>query len=356
VGLAAVSAVSFGLSGPFAKALIDAGWSSNGALLVRLGGAAVVLAVVLAATRPGVLAALRRDGAVLVLYGTFAMAGVQGCFFNAVRYLPVPIALLLEYTSPILVIIWVWLVRHRRPSRLTVLGGAIALAGLSLVVRVWSGFGLDWRGLAWGLGAAVCAAAYFLLADRADSSTSPLVLAGVGMAVGTAVSLLAAMTGLLPVVLTNPHPVTLGGADVGWPLAAAFLVLVPTVLAYLVGIAAVRRIGASRASLVGLLEVVSAGVGSWLLLGEVPTAVQCAGGALLLAGVALTQCRPDPVASAASPAGGQVTITRGAGPVARPVPVPRHGPRALGRDRGLFRVPEAFDAPLGEGVPRTFEQ
>jgi drug/metabolite transporter (DMT)-like permease len=302
--LAAASAISFGLSGPFAKALIDAGWSSNGTLLVRLGGAAVVLAVVLAVTRPGVVAAMRRDGPVLVLYGTFAMAGAQGAFFNAVRYLPVPVALLLEYTSPILVIVWVWLVRRRRPSRLTVLGGVIALVGLSLVVRVWTGITLDWRGLAWGLGAAVCAAAYFLLADRADSTTPPLVLAGVGMVVGTVISLLAGVAGLLPVVLTNPPSVVLGGLDVGWPFAAAFLVLVPTVLAYLVGIAAVRRIGAARASLVGLLEVVSAGVGSWLLLGEVPTPVQCAGGALLLAGVTLTQRRAEPA----------VAVTRSATP------------------------------------------
>src|SRR5882757_1293132 len=139
VGLAAVSAVSFGLSGPFAKALIDAGWSSDGTLLVRLGGASVVLAAVLAVTRPGV------------------------------------------------VIVWVWLVRRRRPSRLTVLGGGIAVVGLSLVVQVWTGVVLDWRGLAWALSAAVCSAVYFLLADRADSTTPALVLAGVGLAVGTVI-------------------------------------------------------------------------------------------------------------------------------------------------------------------------
>jgi drug/metabolite transporter (DMT)-like permease len=292
-GLAVVSAVSFGLSGPFAKALIGAGWSANAALLVRLGGAAAVLGVVLALTRPGVLAALRRDSAVLLLYGALAVAGVQSTFFNAVRYLPVPIALLLVHTSPILVVVWVWLVRRRRPSRLTVLGGVIALAGLSLVVQVWSGGVLDWRGVLWGLGSSVCSAAYFLLADRTGSTTPPLALAGVGMVVGTVLALLAGLAGVLPVELpTRGHAVTLAGVDVGWPFATAFLVLVTTVLAYLTGIAAVRRIGASQAAMIGLLELVSAGIGAWLLLGEVPTGVQCVGGALLLAGIALTQRRP----------------------------------------------------------------
>ncbi|MDT7633308.1 MAG: hypothetical protein QOI50_5238, partial [Pseudonocardiales bacterium] len=94
LALAVVSAVTFGLSGPFAKALIDAGWSATGTVLVRLGGAAVVLAVILAATRPGVLVAIRRDGFGLLLYGVLAMAVVQIAFFNAVRYLAVPVALL----------------------------------------------------------------------------------------------------------------------------------------------------------------------------------------------------------------------------------------------------------------------
>ena len=40
LALAAVSAAAFGLSGPFAKALLDAGWSPSAAVLARVGGAA----------------------------------------------------------------------------------------------------------------------------------------------------------------------------------------------------------------------------------------------------------------------------------------------------------------------------
>lgn len=292
LSLAVGSAIAFGLSGPFAKALIDAGWSANGAVLVRLGGAAVVLAVMLAVTRPGVLAAVRRDGTGLVLYGALAMAGVQVAFFNAVRYLAVPVALLLEYAGPVLVIVWVWLVRRQPPTRLTLAGGGLAVVGLILVVQIWSAERVSWPGLAWGLLAAVCQASYFLMADRARVSTPPLVLAGVGMAVGAAAVALLGLVGLLPLVV-DPHAsdVLLAGVDVGWPAAAGLLVLVSTVLAYLTGIVAIRRIGASRGSLVGLLEVVTSGLASWLLLGQVPTAVQAAGGVLILVGVALAQRR-----------------------------------------------------------------
>ncbi len=267
-------------------------------MLVRLGGAAAILLVVLAVTRPGVVAALRADGPALVLYGMLAMAGVQVAFFNALQYLPVAIALLLEYTGPIIVIAWVWLVRKQPPSPRTVLGAGVALVGLSLVVEVWSGVGLRWEGLAWGLAAAVCQAAYFLVADRAGSATPPLVLAGVGMTVGTVVVALLGLAGVLPIVIdTAASPVLLAGVDVGWPVAATLLVVVSSVIAYLTGVAAIARIGAARGALVALLEVVASAVASWLLLGQVPTAVQALGGALILAGVALTNtARPAAVA------------------------------------------------------------
>jgi drug/metabolite transporter (DMT)-like permease len=281
--------VTFGLSGPFAKALTDAGWSASGAVLVRLGGAAAILLVILAVARPGVLAAVRADGPALVLYGALAMAGVQVAFFNALLYLPVAVALLLEYLGPVLVIAWVWLVRRRPPSRRTLAGAIVALFGLSLVVQVWTGIEMQWQGLAWGFAAAICQAAYFLMADRAGSATPPLVLAGVGMTVGTVVVALLGLVGLLPIVIdTGATEVLLAGVDVGWVVAAALLVVVSSVIAYLAGVAAIARIGASRGSLVALLEVVASAVASWLLLGQAPTAVQLLGGALILAGVALT--------------------------------------------------------------------
>ncbi|WP_028938397.1 EamA family transporter [Pseudonocardia spinosispora] len=306
LGLAVLSAISFGLSGPFGKALIDAGWSSNGALLVRVGGSTVVLLAILAVTRPGVLASIRRDGARMVLYGAFAIAGAQGSYFNAVRYLPVPIALLLEYTGPILVIGWVWLVRRQPPTGRTLAGGAIALVGLTMVVQVWTGGGLAWQGLVWGFSAAVCQSVYFLLPDLSASGngdspgTPPLVLAGLGMAIGTVLITLLGLFGVLPVVIsTDVTSVVLAGFNVGWVFTAAFLVLVPTVLAYTAGIAAIGQIGSARASLIGLLEVVTAAVAAWLLLGETPTPIQAVGGALILAGVALTT--PSPGAEPAEP-------------------------------------------------------
>jgi len=54
-------------------------------------------------------------------------------------------------------------------------------------------------------------------------------------------------------------------------------------------------------------------------------------------------------------AGEEVVIARGGRPVARLVPFERPSQRAFGTDRGRFRVPEDFDAPLPEHVLASFE-
>jgi prevent-host-death family protein len=54
-------------------------------------------------------------------------------------------------------------------------------------------------------------------------------------------------------------------------------------------------------------------------------------------------------------AGEEIIIARGGKPVARLVPYNAPRTRTLGRDRGLFEVPDDFDAPLPEDLLRRFE-
>ena len=67
------------------------------------------------------------------------------------------------------------------------------------------------------------------------------------------------------------------------------LSLVSSALAYVAGIGASRRLGAKLASFVGMSEVLFAILFAWLLLGQLPSAVQFLGGAFILAGVTLVR-------------------------------------------------------------------
>lgn len=53
--------------------------------------------------------------------------------------------------------------------------------------------------------------------------------------------------------------------------------------------------------------------------------------------------------------GEEITISSGGRPVAKLVPIQRGAERVFGRDRGVFEVPEDFDAPLPDDVLKDFE-
>ena len=60
----------------------------------------------------------------------------------------------------------VWATTRHRPSNLTLAGVALAVAGIMLVLNVFSGAHINIIGVGWGLAAAICAACYFVMSDR----------------------------------------------------------------------------------------------------------------------------------------------------------------------------------------------
>ncbi|HEY2190745.1 MAG TPA: DMT family transporter [Actinomycetospora sp.] len=302
LAIALLSGLSFGLAGPFAASLLATGWSPLAVALGRLAGAAVLLAV------PLVVVLVRwwrpRAGALraVLVYGLVALAGAQVCYFSAVGHLSVGVALLIEYTAPVLLLGWTWARTRARPRPATLVGAAAAIGGLVLVLDVGRGAAVDVVGVAWGLGAAVCLAAYFRLSAGAgggDGAAGPpaLVLTAGGALVGSAVVVLVGVVGLLPLTATTT-PIVLGAWTVPWWVGVVLVATLSTALAYLTGIAAVGRLGSRLASFVGLSEVLFAVLGAWWLVAQRPTATQVAGGVLVVAAIALIRWAEPPEATA----------------------------------------------------------
>ena len=288
--IALLSAASFGLSGSLARSLLDLGWTPGGVVAVRIGGAFVLLLLpCLVLLRRIDRPSLRQAGR-MVAYGVVAVALAQLCYFSAVQYLSVGVALLLEYLAPVLLIFWHWAHDHRRPTRSVLTGAVLAVLGLVFVLDLRSGLTLDPVGVAWGLGAAVCLCGYFVLSAGGGRTApvSPLLLTTAGTGVGGLLILALGAVGVLPLV-TRTGSTVLAGATVGWWLPALLLVGITAVLAYLTGVVAVRRLGSSVASFVSLAEVVFAVVFAVVLLGQQPSAGQLLGGLLVLAGIVVVQ-------------------------------------------------------------------
>jgi drug/metabolite transporter (DMT)-like permease len=296
LAIALLSGLSFGLAGPFAASLLATGWSPPAVALGRLAGTAVLLVVPLFVVvargwrpRVGHLRAV-------TVYGIVPLAGAQVCYFGAVERLSVGVALLIEYTAPVLLLAWTWARTAARPRPATLVGAALAIAGLVLVLDVGRGAAVDVVGVAWGLAAAVCLAAYFHLsaaAGRGEDGPPAIVLVAGGTLVGSAVVAAVGLIGLLP-LRTTTAPIDLAGWTAPWWVGVLLVAAVSTALAYLTGIAAAGRLGSRLASFVGLSEVLFAVLAAWWLVAQRPTLVQTVGGVLVVAAVALIRwAEPD---------------------------------------------------------------
>ena len=285
---ALLSAATFGVSGPFAKSLIESGWSPGGAVFARVAGGALVMMVIAVATQWPRLRQVSTHTRTVLLYGVFAISGVQLCFFNAVQHLSVGVALLLEYLAPIIVIGWVWITKGARPSVQTLLGAAVALIGAAVVIDVFGSAEISAVGVAWGLAAAACLAVYFVISERADGDLQPVVLAASGLTVSALVIGALGLVGILPLEFSASNAVVADQSVNVW-LPVVVLVLVSTVIAYLTGIAAITLLGPTIGSLVALTEVLCAVVAAWILVGESVTALQAVGGAAIIAGLVLAR-------------------------------------------------------------------
>ncbi|KMO74331.1 EamA family transporter [Mycolicibacterium chubuense] len=299
------SAFAFGCSGPFAKALMTAGWSPTAAVTARLAGGALAMAVFATVAHPGWLREARHHLRTVVAYGLIPIAGAQLFYFNAVAHLSVGVALLLEYTAPILVVGWLWATTRRRPTTLTLGGVALAVTGITAVLGLvgphgFSAVDINLVGVGWASAAAVCAACYFLMSEKVTgpsdesaaesggSALHPITLAAAGLIVGAVTVALLGVSGLMPLTFTATDTVVAGWTT-SWVLPVVALALLPTAIAYTLGIVGIARLKPRFASLVGLSEVLFAVLAGWVLLGEAVTAAQAVGGLIVLAGLALAR-------------------------------------------------------------------
>lgn len=306
--LAIGAAFSFGMSGGWARGLMDAGWSPGAAVTARVWVAALVLLVPTILALRGRWHLVWKNAGMIAVYGLLAVAATQFCYFQAVAVMDVGMALLIEYTAPIAVVLWLWLRRGERPSRRSVLGAAVAFAGLVLMLDVLGGTRVSLAGIGWALAAMIGAATYFVLSARADTGLPPIALAGGGLLVGALGLTVAGLAGVLPITW-NTHDVAYRFGSVPWFVPVLAIGVLATALAYVLGITSTRMLGSRLASFVALAEVVAALLFGWLLLGQLPDLMQAFGGVLVLGGVVLVKLGepaadsspesvPDPVASA----------------------------------------------------------
>ncbi|TDP70938.1 EamA family transporter [Actinokineospora alba] len=282
------ASMAFGSSGPLAKAAMNAGLSPEHVASARVGIAAAVLLIGVCLIKPSILRVRRDQWRLLLAYGLAGVALVQLLFFIAVSRLPVGIAMLLEYTSPVLVAFWVRFVRKVRLPMLSWAGIALAFLGLALVAQVWKSLELDGVGMLAGIGAALCSAAYYLLGERGASEHHPIGMVTWGMVVGALALFAVAPPWTMPYAAVRTTS-AFGGAQVPVLALLVTVALISTALAYTLSISSLRHLPSTVASVLALSEPIVATLLAWLMLGETLSPDQIVGMAVLLSGAALVQ-------------------------------------------------------------------
>ncbi|WP_434444815.1 EamA family transporter [Lentzea sp. E54] len=302
---AAVSFISFGTSGAFVKPLLEAGWSPTAAVTARALTAGLVLLPFVVLSLRGRWNLLLQARWPVLGMGVVGVAITQVCYFAAIQRIPVATALLIEFLAPLLLVGFTWAVSRRTPAPVVLVGSVLAIGGLVLVIGPGAIQAVDPAGLAAAFGAAIGCAVYFVIAARPNEGLPPVALAGAGLLLAAPVLAIIGTTGLLPLTATFGD-VPLFGTPTAWWVPLLVVAVVGTALAYASGITASGILGSRLASFVALLEVVSASLFAWLLLGEKLTPLQLFGGVLILAGIASVraerqEARPDVTPAVGAP-------------------------------------------------------
>ena len=96
----------FALNGTVSKSLLLTGIDAARLSQVRVTGAFLVLLVVVAIVRPAALRITKKELPILLAYGVLGIGMTQYLYFVALETLPIGVALLIEFTAPIMVELW----------------------------------------------------------------------------------------------------------------------------------------------------------------------------------------------------------------------------------------------------------
>lgn len=270
----------WGLSAVLAVTAFD-----RGVPPVRMAQARVVVALALlgpylAWRQRGLLRPPPGTVPVLVGFG-LSVALVNAAYYVAIERLSVGVAVSVQYTAPVLLLVLGAVGGRWRPG---VLGWAAALltgAGVVLVTGAFRGARLDLAGVAAAAGSAVTFASYLVTAEAAGRrGCHPATVLLWGFLVAVAFWTVAAPWWSWPAErLTDPR-VALAVVGVG---------VVGTLLPFLLAVRAVRILSPALAGVVATVEPPFATAFAWALLGQRLEPLQVVGAALVLAGVGLAQ-------------------------------------------------------------------
>ena len=283
-----LSALMFASNGIASKLLLDGHITPWRLAQIRAISACAILAIYLWRKAPTTFRIKRSEILPLVSYGVLGIAMVQALYFLAISRMHVSIALLIEFTAPVWIVVYLRVIKRKHVPNQMWLALLLALSGLALIAQIWDGLTLDGIGVIAGFGASFMLAYYFLcgeaLSENRDNQS--ITMWGFFFA-GLAWCLVLPVWSFPFDVFMKSIPLEgalEGNSAPGWVLIL-YVVLVGTIFPYLCVMVGLRNLKASTTSAFGLLEPIFVGIIAWFWLSESWTVIQLAGGVVVIAGI-----------------------------------------------------------------------
>ena len=290
--LAATAATMWAVNGSLARLVLDEGVGALHLSQIRATVSFLLLLAFLGVFKRDDLRIERREVPALAMLGIGGLAMVQSTYFFAIERLDVGVALAIQYTGPLLLLLYLRFFKHKplTPS----LWGAVALSavGSFLVVEAYDASGIDGIGVAWAVLAAVFFALYLVLSENAGARHAPHTTLTWAFGFTTLFWLFVRPPWTFPVeVFDEPRAV----------LLALGVAVIGTLIPFVLIVTAVRHIPAERAAVVATLEPVLAAILAWPILDQALSAPQIAGIVIVVAAVTWVQSHRPPGAKGGGP-------------------------------------------------------
>ena len=256
---------------------------------VRCIGAFAILFLIVASRNFQSLKATRRELPTLVLLGIIGFAAVQaGYFLGIQRGVPLSLVLIIEFTAPIWIVLWIKFVQKKAVPNGMWGGIALAFIGLIFIAEVWDGLTFDLLGIIGALISAFALAVYFLVGSSVGEkrSAQSITVWGLGMA-GLTWAIVMPVWQFPFEIFTmdmNLQGIFDGTFVPGWILIA-WIIVMGTIVPYLFVVGGLRRLSPSTSSVIGMLEPVLAGAFAWIWLAQSWAPVQLSGALIVLVGI-----------------------------------------------------------------------
>lgn len=256
---------------------------------VRCIGAFAILFLIVASRNFQSLKATRRELPLLILLGIIGFAAVQaGYFLGIQRGVPLSLVLIIEFTAPIWIVLWIKFVQKKSVPHGMWAGIALSFIGLILIARVWDGLTLDLLGIIGSLISAFAITFYFLVGSSVGKrrSAQSITVWGLGMA-GLTWAIVMPVWKFPFEVFTmdmNLQGIFEGKFLPGWILIT-WIIVMGTIVPYLFVVGGMLRLTPSTSSVIGMLEPVLAGVFAWIWLAQSWAPIQLGGAVIVLVGI-----------------------------------------------------------------------